>query len=192
MAGTRKQLARRLRATRVAHGLTQAEVAKALGLHRPTITEIEAGRRSVSSEELYAFSRLYGAPVSDLLGERRIGKRDPDGRTTQPGHRSAIEESITQMARVIVQRFDPERIVLFGSHARGTPGPDSDVDLLVVMEVEGSKRRKAAEIGAALHRFRIPKDIVVTTPSEFAWRQDVVGTIERPAVREGRVLHARR
>jgi len=190
---TKEQLAKRLRAAREALGLTQAAVAKELELHRPAISEIEAGRRSVSSEELSEFSRLYGVPISDLLSGPRHAKRELATTRTLPGDRSeAVEATIARMTRVIVDRFDPERIILFGSHGRGTAGLDSDVDLLVVLDVEGSRRRKAAEIGAALHGFRLPKDIVVTTPSEFEWRKDVVGTIERPAVREGIVLYARR
>lgn len=175
MTTKRSRLARRLRAARVRAGLTQVEVARTLELHRPAVTEIEAGRRSVSSEELERFSRLYQVSVAELLGAR-----------------SDIEASIAQMARVIADRFDPERIILFGSHGRGTGGPDSDIDLLIVMAVRGSKRQKAVEIGVALHDIRLPKDIIVTTPEEFAWRQHVVGTIERPAAREGRVLYERR
>jgi len=92
----------------------------------------------------------------------------------------------------IVERFDPQRIILFGSAARGDAGPDSDVDLLVVMPVEGSRREKAVEIGAAVNDIPVPKDIVVTTPEDFEWRKEIVGTIERPAVREGRLVYARR
>ncbi len=91
----------------------------------------------------------------------------------------------------IVRQFQPERIILFGSQARDEGGPDSDVDLLVVVPVQGLKREKAVEIRVALHDIRIPKDIIVTTPEEFAWRKEVVGTIERPASREGKVLYAR-
>jgi len=98
---------------------------------------------------------------------------------------------IARMVRRIVRRFAPERVILFGSHARGEAGPDSDVDLLVVMPVAGSKLEKAVEIGVALHDIRLPKDIIVSTPEEFAWRKEIVGTIERPAVREGKVLYAR-
>lgn len=98
---------------------------------------------------------------------------------------------IAEMARRIVKRFDPERIILFGSYSRGDAGMDSDVDLLVIMSVDGSKREKAVEIGVALHDIRISKDIIVSTPEEFEWRREVVGTIERPAAREGRVLYAR-
>ena len=95
------------------------------------------------------------------------------------------------MVRRIVDRFQPERIILFGSHARGTAGPDSDVDLLIVMPVKGSKRQKQLDIRKALRGIAVPKDIIVTTPEEFAWRKEVVGTIERPAAREGELLYAR-
>ena len=105
--------------------------------------------------------------------------------------RKQLQKTIDRMARLIVRRFDPDRIILFGSHARGQAGPDSDVDLLVVMAVPGSKRDKAVEIAVALHGFRLPKDVIVTTPEEFAWRKEVVGTIEWPAAREGKVLYAR-
>ncbi len=96
------------------------------------------------------------------------------------------------MVRRIVSQFRPERIILFGSHARGEAGPDSDVDLLIVMPVEGSRREKAVEIGVALHDIRVPKDIIVTTPEAFESRKDIVGTIERPAARHGKVLYARK
>lgn len=98
---------------------------------------------------------------------------------------------IREMVRRIVRQFHPERVILFGSHARGEAGPDSDVDLLVVMPVEGLKHKKQVEIRVALHDIRIPKDIIVTTPEDFAWRKEVVGTIEYPAFREGKVLYAR-
>ena len=91
------------------------------------------------------------------------------------------------MASRIVAQFHPDQIILFGSHARGDAHPDSDVDLLVVMPVDGSKREKMIEIGVALHDIPLPKDIIVSTPEEFAWRKEIIGTIERPAVREGEV-----
>ena len=100
-------------------------------------------------------------------------------------------KQIDEMVRRIVARFQPEQIILFGSHARGDAGPDSDVDLLVVMPVEGSKREKVLEIRMALHDIRLAKDVLISTPEEFAWRKETVGTIERPAAREGRILYAR-
>lgn len=67
MALDRKQIADRLRQARKDLGFTQAEVAQVLGVHRPTISEIEAGRRAVSSEELHRLCELFAIPVSRLL-----------------------------------------------------------------------------------------------------------------------------
>lgn len=105
--------------------------------------------------------------------------------------KKAAKNAIQAMVRKIVQQFDPEQIILFGSHARGDAGPDSDVDFLVVMPVEGSKRAKQIEIRLALNSVPIPKDIIVSTPEEFAWRRGIVGTIEEPAAREGKILYAK-
>lgn len=104
---------------------------------------------------------------------------------------ASVERLIDKMVRRIVKRFDPEKIILFGSHARGTAHPDSDVDLLIVMPVAGSKRKMQLELRTALHDVRVAKDVIVTTPEEFAWRKDVVGTIEYPAATEGKLLYAR-
>lgn len=103
----------------------------------------------------------------------------------------STQEKINEMVRRIVKRFDPEQIILFGSHAKGTAGPDSDVDLLIIMPVSGSKREKQIEIGVALHDIRIPMDIIVTTPEEVERRKNLVGTIIRPALREGEIIYVR-
>ncbi len=103
----------------------------------------------------------------------------------------SVNDQIDRMVKRIVRKFHPERIILFGSHARGDAGPDSDVDLLVVMRVDVSIDEKRLDIRMALHDRSIPLDIIVTTPEDFVWRKDVVGTIEWPATREGKVLYAR-
>src|SRR5213080_823936 len=102
-----------------------------------------------------------------------------------------VQALIARMVKRIVKQFAPEQIILFGSQARGDAGPDSDIDLLVVMAVEGSVVEKRLEIRLALDDILVPFDVVVTTPEEFAWRKDVVGTVEWPAAREGKVLYAR-
>lgn len=63
---TRELVAVRLRLAREMAGLSQAQSAKQLGLHRPTVTEIEAGRRAVAAEELVQFADLYGVSVNWL------------------------------------------------------------------------------------------------------------------------------
>jgi predicted nucleotidyltransferase len=102
-----------------------------------------------------------------------------------------LSREIRKMVNRIVKEFRPERIILFGSHARGEGTPDSDVDLLVIMPVEGSRREKQVEVRTALHDIPVPMDIIVTTPEDFDWRKKYPGTIERPAFLEGRVLYER-
>ena len=102
------------------------------------------------------------------------------------------QKLIHEMVNRIVRRFDPEKVILFGSYATGNAGPDSDVDLLVIMPVMGSKRKKAVEIGVALHDMGVAKDVIVVRPDEFEWRKDIIGTIEWPAAHEGKVLYAQK
>lgn len=106
--------------------------------------------------------------------------------------RASIERTLERMVESIVRRFAPERIILFGSHATGRAGADSDLDLLVVMTPSRSKAQQELDILKALRRYPIPKDVIVTTPEDFAWRKKIPGTIERPAAREGRVLYEKR
>ncbi|HXF91317.1 MAG TPA: nucleotidyltransferase domain-containing protein [Nitrospiraceae bacterium] len=104
---------------------------------------------------------------------------------------TTVQDAIAEMVRRIVSQFNPEKIILFGSHARGQAGPDSDVDLLIVMPVEGSKRRKATEIDGALADRRIPLDLLVVTPEEFDRARHQVGSVLRPAALEGLILYDR-
>ena len=100
-------------------------------------------------------------------------------------------EQIQLLSDQIAREFQPERIILFGSYARGTAGPDSDVDLLVVMHVEGSRRKKATEIDLSLSDRKIPLDLLVVTPEQFDRDRDMIGTVIRPAAHEGKVLYER-
>jgi uncharacterized protein len=98
---------------------------------------------------------------------------------------------INDMVDRIVRNFNPDKIILFGSFARGTPGPDSDVDLLVVMQVAGSKRDTAIEIDLILADSKLPKDVIVVTPDELEKYRDMAGTVIYPAIREGKILYER-
>ena len=99
---------------------------------------------------------------------------------------------ITPMVERVARDFHPLRIILFGSHARGEAGRDSDVDLLIVLDQCPNRHQAALAIRRALAGFPVPKDIIVTTPDEIARRGDLIGTVLRPALREGKVLYDRR
>lgn len=66
----RAQISARLRTAREAAGLSQGQVAKLMGLHRPTISEIEAGRRRVSADELTQLAEIYGTSTDWILAKR--------------------------------------------------------------------------------------------------------------------------
>ena len=101
-----------------------------------------------------------------------------------------VSDKIDLMVRRIVDRFHPQQVILFGSHARGDSHPDSDIDLMVVMPVSGSRRARQVEIRLALRDIRAAKGIVIVTPEEVERYRDVVGTIVEPALREGKILYA--
>jgi len=101
------------------------------------------------------------------------------------------DDRIEKMVQRLVARFNPVAIILFGSWARGEAGPDSDVDLLLVMDVVGSKRKIAVEAYRTLQAMGLAKDIVVVRPEEVDRYRDVVGSLIYPALREGEVLYER-
>jgi len=104
---------------------------------------------------------------------------------------AATESVISEMIDRLVREFDPLKIVLFGSHARGEASRDSDIDLLVVMPDDVDRRKAPVSMLLALADLPVAKDVVVTTPAEIARRGDLIGTVLRPALREGRVVHER-
>ncbi|MBN1362937.1 MAG: nucleotidyltransferase domain-containing protein [Sedimentisphaerales bacterium] len=105
------------------------------------------------------------------------------------------EQLIQGMVEAIVQEVGPQRIYLFGSRARGTHGPDSDVDLLVVEdETFGPDRNRWSElkrIRKVLRPFRVPKDILVYSRDEFEKWRDSINHIVAHATREGQLIYER-
>lgn len=98
---------------------------------------------------------------------------------------------IPTMLERIVARFHPRRVMLFGSHARGTATEASDVDILVVFDHVADERRMAIDIRRALADLPVFKDIVVTSPDEIARRGSATGSVLQPALAEGKILYDR-
>ncbi len=95
---------------------------------------------------------------------------------------------IHALAERIAAEFRPEKVILFGSHAYGTPSEDSDVDLLVVMDHGGSGVAQAVEIVRRV-RSRIPIDLVVRTPQEMRQRLKWNDFFLKDVVKRGEVLY---
>jgi len=105
--------------------------------------------------------------------------------------KTEIQAALDEITRRIVERFRPDRIILFGSYVKGEHTEHSDLDILIVLPVEGSRRKKANEIDLALADRVVPVDLIVVTPEQFDRQKDIVGTIIREAVREGKVIYER-
>ena len=91
----------------------------------------------------------------------------------------------------LVEKFHPEKIILFGSQARGQADEHSDVDLLVICPFTGSRRELMLQMDRALKGMRLARDIMVMRPEEFERDKDIPGTIARPAFKEGVILYER-
>jgi predicted nucleotidyltransferase len=97
--------------------------------------------------------------------------------------------AIRRFARKVADRFRPDRIILFGSHAYGAPYADSDVDILVVMPAR-NQIDQACRIDAALDP-PFPLDLIVRTPKNLAWRLKEGDWFLREVVSQGKVLYAK-
>ena len=96
---------------------------------------------------------------------------------------------LSEATRRLVEGFQPQRIILFGSQARGAADVRSDFDFLVICPIEGSRRELMIAMDRSLTGLEIARDIVVLTPEEFERDRHIPGTIARPASQEGRVLY---
>jgi predicted nucleotidyltransferase len=96
---------------------------------------------------------------------------------------------IDDVAQRLIQEFNPLKIILFGSRARGDFRADSDLDLLVVMPDGTDRHAAAVAMRRRLADLLTPVDVIVTTPQEIERRGNAFGSVLRPALRQGRVIH---
>jgi predicted nucleotidyltransferase len=99
--------------------------------------------------------------------------------------------AIRALAKIIAEKFDPDEIILFGSHAYGKPNPSSDVDLLVVMETPKGEVKTIFEISDSLPPLPFRVDIVVRSRSVIRKRKDAGDFFLREITQKGRAIYAR-
>jgi predicted nucleotidyltransferase len=102
-----------------------------------------------------------------------------------------IDELLVEISRRIQETTVPEQIILFGSYARGEAGPDSDLDLLVVVRDVAQPRQESTRIRRALRGLLVPIDVIVATPEHLETFRNSPGMIYGRALREGRILYER-
>jgi len=101
------------------------------------------------------------------------------------------QEAIDEVVRHIVEKFKPQKIILFGSYARGEPRPESDVDLLIVMDTLLRESRQSLEIRRHLG-VMFGLDLVVYTPQHLKDRVEMGDWFLRDILEEGKVLYETR
>ncbi len=102
-----------------------------------------------------------------------------------------IEDRLEEVKKRIVRAFNPDRIILFGSHAHGQPTADSDVDLLIVMESDERPAMRAMRVSRLLRPRPFPMDILVRTPEEIQHRLKIGDYFIREILERGKVLYDR-
>ncbi len=104
---------------------------------------------------------------------------------------TADERTIQAIAAKIAEVVHPQKVILFGSWARGEQGPHSDIDLIVIQETSLPRHQRYAQIRRLFWGLGLPMDILVYTPEEFDRYRSVPGSLTHTVTHEGRVLYER-
>ncbi|MFZ5822464.1 MAG: nucleotidyltransferase domain-containing protein [Chloroflexota bacterium] len=102
-----------------------------------------------------------------------------------------VAETLPQAVKKIAHGLDPEKIILFGSYAYGDPTPDSDVDLLVVLDTEQPRKERVVAVSLLLYPRPFPVDILVKTPKEVREELNKGNFFTREIMEKGKVLYER-
>lgn len=99
-----------------------------------------------------------------------------------------VNAKIQDLCRQIVENFQPEKVILFGSYAYGKPNADSDIDLLVIMPFEGRNSQKAVEIISKVKSV-LPIDLMVRTSEQVKQRIEMEDFFMQDVIFKGKVLY---
>ena len=103
------------------------------------------------------------------------------------------KNTIQAIAQLIVERFNPEQVILFGSHARGEVGEHSDIDLLVVLRTDVGQSQRGNPIRRAIaEHFVLPVDVIIRSPEVLAVQCNDPYSFIYKVLKEGEVLYERR
>jgi predicted nucleotidyltransferase len=125
----------------------------------------------------------------DVSRHRRSAPAAP---ITPTGFPNPVAEALPRAVQRIVEALQPEKVVLFGSYAYGRPTPDSDVDLLIIMETSAPDKERYLSVCRLLRPRPFPVDILVRTPREVARALEKGDFFIREIMSQGKVLYERR
>ncbi len=99
------------------------------------------------------------------------------------------KQILDEVARRIVEKFHPEKIILFGSQARGTADIHSDVDILVISAIKEKRRKLMVDMRSVLNELEYAFDLIILTREEFERDRKIPGTVGRYASKGGKVIY---
>jgi len=102
----------------------------------------------------------------------------------------SLEETLNEIVKRILLVVNPKKIILFGSAVRGKMGPNSDLDLLVIVPSTEHQRKTSQKIYRNLIGVGFAADIIVVTEKNVERYKNNIGMIIKPALEQGRVLYA--
>lgn len=120
-----------------------------------------------------------------------IALQDNSLSVTPRGFPSPVAEALPEVVARLAGQLNPEQVILFGSYAYGTPTPDSDVDLLVILDTDASTTERYLAVSRLLYPRPFPADILVRTPAEIERALSANDFFIREIVSHGRVLYER-
>jgi predicted nucleotidyltransferase len=129
----------------------------------------------------------YGKLLYEILSGDCMGRRQE-----QPGLRAPAADSpaLDEVVRRLIDAYDPERIYLFGSVARGEAGPDSDYDLMVIVPDDAPPERRRSRLAyQVLRGTGTAADVLVWPKSSFERRVHVVASLPATVLREGKLVY---
>ena len=100
-------------------------------------------------------------------------------------------KKIDEVVIRIASRFNPDKIILFGSYANGTPNEDSDLDLLIVQDSDLPMQKRGLDIRLSLIGTKIPMDILIYTKSEFDQENNNNFSFLNSAMKNSKILYER-
>ena len=184
--------------------LLEIPVRDQLGARGVQVDELTAGGRYRLTGTAFAGTIMDDASTNGLsgpsvaMGKHRMSKlvnRKPRHGGSRGNGRAAAKrafaDSLARAVDRVVRRLSPERIVLFGSHARGTANEDSDVDLLVIMDSMLPERERYLSVCRLLRPRPFPVDIIVKTPREISEALARGDFFLRDILAKGKVLYER-
>jgi predicted nucleotidyltransferase len=100
-----------------------------------------------------------------------------------------LQKEIENIKNIIVNKFQPDKIILFGSYANGLQNKNSDLDILIIKDMKQPRYQRSREVRKLLREFCFPMDILIYTNSEFEKWRDVKNSFVYQVLQNGKIIY---